>query len=174
MPYVVSSGDPALKSGFKIPDRPEFVFVEESSVRRRSWSENITYYTGVGYLGGAIMGGGMGAMHSLQMGKSTEGGTSPTLRMQVNRLLNTSGGAGRRFGNSVGVIGLYFAASESLLFNYLESYGVPDAVPTLGAGFATGALYRITRGPRPAAVAGLVGTAGAGLLLIGRSVVSGL
>eukprot|EP00192_Tetraselmis_astigmatica_P019250 CAMPEP_0117679736 /NCGR_PEP_ID=MMETSP0804-20121206/17970_1 /TAXON_ID=1074897 /ORGANISM="Tetraselmis astigmatica, Strain CCMP880" /LENGTH=226 /DNA_ID=CAMNT_0005489171 /DNA_START=21 /DNA_END=698 /DNA_ORIENTATION=- len=160
------SGDPTIKSGFKLPQRPEFVFVEEGAVRRRSWSENITYYTGAGYLGGAIMGGSMGAMHALQ---ASPGVSSPTMRMQVNRLLNTCGGAGRLYGNSVGVIGLYFAASESLLFNYLESYGVPDEVPTLGAGFITGNLYRITRGPRPAAVAGLVGTAGAGVLLLGRS-----
>jgi hypothetical protein len=34
---------------FKLPKQPEFLFSEEAAVKRRSWSENLTYYTGVGY-----------------------------------------------------------------------------------------------------------------------------
>lgn len=166
--------DPTMRTGFKIAQRPEFVFVEEKGVKRRSWSENLTYYTGVGYLGGAAIGGSMGAVQALQSVRGKDGMPAPTLRLYVNRFLNTSGSAGRLYGNSVGVIGLYFAASESLLLNQLERQGVPDAVSTLGAGFFTGALYRIGRGPRPAAVAGLVGAAGASILLAARSFVSGL
>ncbi len=44
-----SRGSPAA---FKLPSQPEFLFSEEALVRKRSWSENLTYYTGVGYLGG--------------------------------------------------------------------------------------------------------------------------
>lgn len=39
----------------KLPSQPEFLFSEEALVRKRSWSENLTYYTGVGYLGGACV-----------------------------------------------------------------------------------------------------------------------
>ena len=35
------------------PLQPEFLFSEEALVHKRSWSENLTYYTGVGYLAGA-------------------------------------------------------------------------------------------------------------------------
>jgi len=31
---------------------PQFVFDEEASVRRRGWTENLQFYTGVGYLAG--------------------------------------------------------------------------------------------------------------------------
>ena len=41
-------------------------------------------------------------------------------------------------------------------------------------GFATGALFRSTRGPRAAAIAGCVGMAAASSLLLGRQFISGL
>lgn len=40
------------KGAYSLPDQPEFLFDEEATVHRRNWSENITYYTGTGYLGG--------------------------------------------------------------------------------------------------------------------------
>ena len=39
--------------GFRLPTQPEFLFSEEATVHHRSWSENLTYYTGTGYLSGA-------------------------------------------------------------------------------------------------------------------------
>lgn len=42
----------SIKGGFKLPSQPEFLFSEEATVHRRSWSENLTYYTGTGYLSG--------------------------------------------------------------------------------------------------------------------------
>ena len=39
--------------GFRLPSQPEFLFSEEATVHHRSWSENLTYYTGTGYLSGA-------------------------------------------------------------------------------------------------------------------------
>jgi hypothetical protein len=44
-----------LKGGFKLPNQPEFLFSEEATVHRRSWSENLTYYTGTGYLSGRVI-----------------------------------------------------------------------------------------------------------------------
>ena len=41
-----------LRSAYKLPNQPEFLFSEEATVHRRSWSENLTYYTGTGYLTG--------------------------------------------------------------------------------------------------------------------------
>ena len=41
-----------LRSVYKLPNQPEFLFSEEATVHRRSWSENLTYYTGTGYLAG--------------------------------------------------------------------------------------------------------------------------
>lgn len=36
-----------------MPTQPEFVFEEEAAVKRRGWSENLQFYTGLGYLSGA-------------------------------------------------------------------------------------------------------------------------
>lgn len=41
-----------LRSVYKLPSQPEFLFSEEATVHKRSWSENLTYYTGTGYLAG--------------------------------------------------------------------------------------------------------------------------
>lgn len=40
---------------FKLPTGPEFVFEEEAAVRRRGWTENLQFYTGLGYLAGVCM-----------------------------------------------------------------------------------------------------------------------
>ena len=41
-----------LRAAYKLPSQPEFLFSEEAAVHRRSWSENLTYYTGTGYVTG--------------------------------------------------------------------------------------------------------------------------
>ena len=41
-----------LKNVYRLPKQPEYLFSEEATVHRRSWSENLTYYTGTGYLSG--------------------------------------------------------------------------------------------------------------------------
>lgn len=43
----------SLKAAYKLPAQPEFLFSEEATVHRRSWSENLTYYTGSGYITGS-------------------------------------------------------------------------------------------------------------------------
>lgn len=40
------------KQLFKLPEQPEFVFEEEIAARKRGWTENLQFYTGVGYLAG--------------------------------------------------------------------------------------------------------------------------
>ena len=40
------------QEGYKIPSMPEFIFEEERSIKKRSWSENLTFYTGCAALGG--------------------------------------------------------------------------------------------------------------------------
>jgi hypothetical protein len=53
-PYEgISSALGGKKAAFRLPQGPEFVFAEEAAVHRRSWGENLQYYTGLGYLGGA-------------------------------------------------------------------------------------------------------------------------
>lgn len=42
------------KAAFRLPQGPEFVFQEEAAVHRRSWGENLQFYTGLGYVGGTL------------------------------------------------------------------------------------------------------------------------
>lgn len=135
-------------------------------MHRRSWSENLTYYTGLGYLSGALLGGGAGAYQSVAAPVAIAG-VQTTQRLRLNQLLNTSGKLGRSAGNSLGILGLLFASFESL-YGYVNDGFLPDESATLGAGATTGALYRSVRGPRQAAAAGAIGLVAASSLLAGR------
>ena len=59
-PYTGLGGpfDPQMsKALYTITDSPELLFDEERRAKTRSWGENITFLTGVGYLSGVIAGG---------------------------------------------------------------------------------------------------------------------
>ncbi|KAG2484438.1 hypothetical protein HYH03_016748 [Edaphochlamys debaryana] len=147
------------KHAFRLPEGPEFVFEEEASVRRRDWTQHLQFYCGGGYLAGGLVGvaGGLYKFATVKPDVVTD-----TLKLKTNRLLNTCGSFARPFSNSCGILGLYFSGLESLYVNQLEELGVPDSVSTLLAGFSSGALFRLPRGPRQAVVAGAVGVAAAG------------
>jgi import inner membrane translocase subunit TIM23 len=164
-----------VKGPFRLPKEPEFLFIEEAAAHRRSWSENLTYYTGVGYLAGAVLGGGMGAYRAITtpVTLATAEGL-PSQRLRINQLLNTSGKLGRSAGNALGVVGLMFSSSESFL-RHMNDGALPEDMATVGAGTLTGAIYRSARGPRQAVAAAAVGTfAAAGLLAARNFINSGL
>lgn len=72
---------------------------------------------------------------------------------------------GRRFGNSVGVIGLVFGGLESVVIHFS---GRDDFLNTVVAGLGTGALYKAASGPRSAAIAGAIGGLAAASAVAGR------
>ncbi|CAH9118499.1 unnamed protein product [Cuscuta europaea] len=134
---------------FQLPTAPEFLFQEESRVQRRSWGENLTYYTGIGYLGGATVGAGKGFFEGV---RASEAGES--MKLRVNRILNGSGHTGRKFGNRAGVIGLLYAGMESGMVAIRDT---DDVINSIVAGLGTGAMYRAASGLRSAALAGVFG-----------------
>jgi import inner membrane translocase subunit TIM23 len=169
-----------VKQPFRLPAEPEFLFSEESIVQRRSWSENLTYYTGVGYMTGAFAGGGIGMYRVLGPGslgdaanaaKATQSNLSQ--RMRVNQVLNSSGKLGRSAGNALGVLGLLFSSSESF-YLYLNDRILPEDLMTVAAGATTGVIFRSVRGPRQALAAGAVGSIFASMLLGLRLALPGL
>ncbi|KDP23649.1 hypothetical protein JCGZ_23482 [Jatropha curcas] len=161
-PYQDLYNVPA-QSLYKLPTSPEFLFQEEAVHQRRSWSENLQYYTGTGYLSGAIAGGIKGSWEGI---RTAEPGDS--MKLRVNRILNSGGHAGRKFGNNLGVLGLMFAGLESALIHYRDT---DDLVNTVLAGLGTGAIYRAARGPRSAAIAGAIGGIAAAAAVSGKQVV---
>lgn len=145
---------------YKLPTSPEFLFQEEAIAQRRSWGENLTYYTGISYLAGAVAGAGIGFVEGV---KASEPGD--TLKLRINRILNGSGHTGRKFGNRAGVIGLMFAGLESGMVSLRDT---DDVINSVAAGLGTGVLYKAAAGVRSAAVAGAIGGVVVGVAVTGK------
>ncbi|KAK8608336.1 hypothetical protein V6N13_023762 [Hibiscus sabdariffa] len=147
---------------YKLPTSPEFLFAEESLHQRRSWGENLTFYTGSAYLGGSVSGATVGLFSAL---RNFEQGD--TLKLKINRILNSSGHTGRSWGNKIGVAGLIYAGIESGVVAVTDR---DDVWSSAAAGLATGAVCRAARGVRSAAVAGALGGLAAGAVVAGKQV----
>ncbi|KAI9084802.1 hypothetical protein K1719_033208 [Acacia pycnantha] len=145
---------------YNLPTAPEHLFPEEAARTHSSWGENLQYYTGCGYLSGAMFGAAKGTVQGL---KAAEPGDS--LKLRVNRVLNSGGQTGRRFGNSLGVLGLIFAGLDS---GVIHLRGKDDLLNSVVAGLGTGALYRAAAGPRSAAIAGAIGGIAAATAVAGK------
>lgn len=155
--------DVPIQSLYNLPTSPEYLFHEEAVHSRRSWGENLQYYTGMGYLSGAVLGAAKGTLDGLRQAEASD-----TLKLRVNRVLNSGGQTGRRFGNSLGVLGLIFAGLESGLIHLRDS---DDLLNSIGAGLGTGALYRAAGGLRSAAIAGAIGGVTAAAAVAGKQAV---
>lgn len=155
--------DVPIQSLYNLPTSPEFLFHEESLNSRRSWGENLQYYTGSGYLSGAVLGAIKGSVEGLRQAEPSD-----SLKLRVNRVLNSGGQVGRRLGNSLGVLGLIFAGMESGLIYLRDS---DDLLNTVAAGLGTGAIYRAAGGLRSAAIAGAIGGITAAAAVAGKQAV---
>lgn len=147
---------------YKLPNSPEFLFSEESLHQRRSWGENLTFYTGTAYLAGSVSGAAAGFFSGV---KSFEQGD--TMKLKINRVLNSSGHAGRTWGNRIGIVGLIYAGIESGVVAITDR---DDVWSSVAAGLGTGAICRAARGVRSAAVAGALGGLAAGAVVAGKQV----
>ncbi|KAM0020285.1 hypothetical protein Hanom_Chr12g01079411 [Helianthus anomalus] len=147
---------------YKLPTSPEYLFQEESIAQRRSWGENLTYYTGIGYLGGAIIGAGKGLTEGVKAFEPAD-----SKKIKVNRILNSCGKFGGKYGNHAGIIGLLYAGMESGMVAVRDT---DDIINSVVAGLGTGALYKAAAGPRSAAVAGAIGGLAVGVAVTGKQV----
>ncbi|KAF8047493.1 hypothetical protein N665_3001s0008 [Sinapis alba] len=167
---------------YKLPTSPEYLFTEESLKKRRSWGENLTFYTGTeeslkkrrswgenltfytgtGYLGGSVAGAAAGIISGV---KSFEYGD--TTKLKINRILNSSGHTGRSLGCRIGAVRLIYAGIESGVVAFTDR---DDVWTSVAAGLGTGAVFRAARGVRSAAVAGALGGMVAGAVVAGKQV----
>ncbi|KAJ8755801.1 hypothetical protein K2173_024346 [Erythroxylum novogranatense] len=145
---------------YNLPTSPEYLFTEESFRQRRSWGENLTFYTGSAYLTASVGGASVGLFSAI---RSFEPGD--TLKLKVNRILNSSGHSGRFWGNRIGVVGLIYAMIESGVVAFTDR---DDVWTSAAAGLGTGAVCRAARGVRSAAVAGALGGLAAGAVVAGK------
>eukprot|EP00475_Leptophrys_vorax_P040705 TRINITY_DN75899_c0_g1_i1.p1 TRINITY_DN75899_c0_g1~~TRINITY_DN75899_c0_g1_i1.p1 ORF type:complete len:294 (+),score=20.50 TRINITY_DN75899_c0_g1_i1:154-1035(+) len=129
---------------------PEYLFPEEAAVHRRSFGDNLTFFTGSGYLLGAILGGARGTVEGFRSWESGD-----TMKLRANRLLNAAGSRGRATGNAIGVVGLLYSGLEGAAYHYRG--GVEDPWNAVIGGLGAGAFYKAAAGPRTAAIAGALG-----------------
>eukprot|EP00882_Tetradesmus_deserticola_P023108 GHRQ01025142.1.p1 GENE.GHRQ01025142.1~~GHRQ01025142.1.p1 ORF type:complete len:230 (+),score=52.48 GHRQ01025142.1:285-974(+) len=164
-PYAdISTAMGGRRAAFQLPEGPEFVFQEEAAARRRGWTENLQYYTGLGYLGGGATGFAIGGYRYLNLPADP---AFSTTKLKANRLINTSGSLGRRMACSSAILGLFFSTSESYI-THMADGRVPDEACTVAAGFVAAGLFRSVRGPKAASIAGTVGAVAAGGLAAAR------
>lgn len=194
-PYagLAATFDPqAAASTYTLPESPQFLFNEEANVERRTMSENLTFCSGVGYGGGALVGGLVGGARALRnlygsgalpasdanasgstSSSSSAGATSQqqplSRKLLTNRLLNEGGTVGRRAGNAAGSVGLFYAVFDSGLGMLRDRH---DNLNCIAAGALSAALFRAPHGARPAAVFAASGAAIAAACVGTRSLLS--
>ncbi|XP_021846158.1 mitochondrial import inner membrane translocase subunit TIM23-3-like [Spinacia oleracea] len=144
---------------YNLPTTPEHLF-EEEAFRSRNFYDNLTFYTGSSYLTGSVVGAVKGSFEGLS---ATEYGES--LKIRTNRMLNTGGMVGRRFGNSAGILAVIYTGVESSIIYKRDT---DDVLGSLMAGMGTGAVYRLPAGIRAAAIASVVGGIVVGAVVSGK------
>ncbi|KAJ4836835.1 hypothetical protein Tsubulata_018463 [Turnera subulata] len=149
-----------IQTLYHLPTSPEYLFAEESLRERRSWGENVTFYTGSAYLSGSIAGGGYGFFSGVRSFEASD-----TLKLKINRVLNSSGQSGRLWGNRLGIVGLIYAGIESGAVALTDR---DDVWTSVAAGLGTGAVCRAARGVKSAAVAGALGGVAAGAVVAAK------
>ena len=153
---------PAYRALYELSTSPEILFEEEALRKGRTWGEDLTLCTGVGYLTAASAGAVAGLPRA-----AVEAERGESLKLRASRVLNNCSSVGRSYGNRAGVMAMLFSGTRSGI-SHCRS-GADDWINTAAAGVSAGALYRMPGGPRAAIVGGVVGGIMAGAaLLAGR------
>lgn len=118
----------------------------------RGWSDDLCYGTGAVYL----LGLGLGGLSGLSQGiKAIPAGASG--RLQLNTILNHVTKRGPFMGNSAGILALGYNVVNSSIDAFRGKHDVAGSVV---AGALTGAVFKSSKGVKPAAyAAGMVATA---------------
>ena len=112
----------------------------------------LTFNTGVMWLGGFALGGIIG----IKEGWSKA--TNPSYKIRFNSVMNGLSKRGSNVGNTLGVLSFIYTSSIHV-GDLLELDKMTDsaiATPIFG-GAVTGAMFKSVRGPRAAALAGVIG-----------------
>lgn len=127
----------------------------QSALPSRGWSDDLCYGTGTTYLSGLAIGGTYGAYEGLQ--RASQQSTIVTPRLRLNYVLNAVTRRGPFLGNSLGVVAIIYNGINSSIG---ALRGRHDIYNSVAAGTLAGALFKCTRGVRPAMIfGGLAGSA---------------
>jgi mitochondrial import inner membrane translocase subunit TIM23 len=127
----------------------------------RGWSDDLCYGTGVTYLTALSIGGAWGLAEGLNRLPST---APPKLRL--NSALNAITRRGPFLGNSAGVVAMMYNGINSFI-GYQR--GKHDEYNSIAAGAISGAIFRSTKGIRPAMISGGIVASVAGTWAVSSS-----
>ncbi|KAG0225760.1 Mitochondrial import inner membrane translocase subunit tim23 [Actinomortierella wolfii] len=128
-------------------------------VPSRSWTDDMTYGTGMTYITGLSLGGAYGFFEGLRSSPS------PAFRIRLNTVLNSMTRRGPFIGNSAGVLALMYNGINSSIGS---ARGHHDPLNSVAAGALTGAIFKSTAGIRAAGTAAGVCAVVAGLWSVAR------
>ncbi len=142
-------------------EEPEYL---DYDIKGRGVVERMFLYSGTSYLSGILTGGVYGGRTGYKAAPS------PKFWIRLNSLMNGAGKMGSKWGNNAGVIALMYSLSESALdhFEVEQHLGGHAATNPVLAGAVSGLLYKSTAAPRTAALAFVLGGAGAGMFYMLR------
>lgn len=127
----------------------------QSALPSRGWTDELCYGTGTTYLSGLVIGGAWG----FKEGFFRPLGTSNSMRLRINSILNGCTRRGSFLGNSAGVLALFYNGVNSTIDSVR---GHHDILGGMAAGAISGGLFKATSGVRSAAVAAALMTGASG------------
>eukprot|EP00735_Rhodelphis_limneticus_P006137 TRINITY_DN18503_c0_g1::TRINITY_DN18503_c0_g1_i1::g.2828::m.2828 TRINITY_DN18503_c0_g1::TRINITY_DN18503_c0_g1_i1::g.2828 ORF type:complete len:205 (+),score=27.15,sp/Q9LNQ1/TI231_ARATH/34.75/2e-13,Tim17/PF02466.14/3.7e+03,Tim17/PF02466.14/1e-14,Gly-zipper_OmpA/PF13436.1/41,Gly-zipper_OmpA/PF13436.1/0.43 TRINITY_DN18503_c0_g1_i1:66-680(+) len=136
----------------------DYIFGAPTAEKPKTWGEELTFYTGVSAMTGALAGTSLGFVRGLS---SSQGYPR---KLRVNAILNSVTRHSSKIGNGVGCWGLMFAVLDSATYNVYQDN---EYVNAGAAGSIATALMRSPLGVRQAGIGGAVGAvAGVGFKYI--------
>jgi import inner membrane translocase subunit TIM23 len=138
--------------------KPNYVHID--GVSGRDVFSRMAYDTGLAWGLGIVGGGSLGVIQGVRAAPSSNS------RVMLNSVLNASGKGGSRAGNALGVLTILYVSAEWVTEKVeretIGSLPFSDTlVPTI-AGGVMGTLYKSTKGPKTAALAGVIGAVACG------------
>ncbi|KAF5204261.1 Mitochondrial import inner membrane translocase subunit tim23-2 [Thalictrum thalictroides] len=138
---------------------------QKATQELNSWGTILLLLPGTAYLTGSIVGFTKG---------SIQGVIKPyifvpaTRKILINRVFNTGIETGKRYGGTLGVLGIMYTSIEAGVV-YLTGRVYPyDPFNTVVAGFGTGVLYKGFTWPRPRGAVSCAGLVGALTAVTGK------
>ncbi|GHJ89110.1 hypothetical protein NliqN6_5512 [Naganishia liquefaciens] len=158
--FAASAYDPAkLHPLASLGDNLDYLALEDAKVAdlpgassalpSRGWSDELCYGTGSTYLSGLVLGGAWG----LKEGMQRPLGSSSSMKLRINSILNACTRRGSFLGNNLGILALFYNGVNSSIDAYR---GKHDTYGAIAAGALSGVIYKATAGVKPAIAGGVL------------------
>ncbi|KAJ9105776.1 hypothetical protein QFC20_004263 [Naganishia adeliensis] len=158
--FAASAYDPAkLHPLAALGDNLDYLALEDAKVAdlpgagsalpSRGWADELCYGTGSTYLSGLVLGGAWG----LKEGMQRPLGSSSSMKLRINSILNACTRRGSFLGNNLGILALFYNGVNSSIDAYR---GKHDTYGAIAAGALSGVIYKATAGLKPAIAGGVV------------------